>query len=933
MVNESELINQYKILEPIGKGGMGEVFLAQDTILDRRVAVKFLSESMAQNPVARKRFLREAKSAASLDHPFICKVYETGEYGDKTFIAMEYLKGQTLQERLKAGGLSTAEALKMGTEIAEALETAHEHGIVHRDLKPANIMLTPQGHIKVMDFGLAKHFDQDIGGEAGPNMKTITQQASLTEAGAIAGTIAYMSPEQARGEKVDSRSDLFSFGLIMYEMSTGRHPFMRTSGIETLTAILRDPTPPPRIKPKSNNPVLSPILRQCLAKEATNRYQNTKDLVSDLKKAQRNIFVGGKLWPKAIPLAVVGAMLVLAILYAVRHFTATPSDSAGDGGPAPVSVLIADFQNMTNDPVFDGAIEQALNIGLEGASFITTYRRPDARKLAGELNPEAGAVLDSESARLVCVREGIGLLITGSIEPRGDGYTIKTQAADPVNLQNQMNFDRSVSSKSKVLEGSAWLARKIREELGDMAAEAGSSLTGETFSTSSLAAMHAYTRAQELSKQGHGDEAIKEYEKALAADPEFGRAYSGLALVYRNRGQTDLAEDYFQEALAHIDRMSDREKFRTRGIYYLIHRNFTKAIEENTQLIENYPADHAGHSNLALAYFFAHNYSQAKLIGQNAVNLFPKNINPRYNLSWYALADGDLEMAEREVQNVLQMNPAFTEAFMVKALVLMAGGRIQEAEKVYQELAGISAIGGSLSALGLADLELYRGDAQEAVRILKDRMELDRTLGRTEYLGSKWLYLARAYSLGGQRGASLQAVETAIASSSENGILLAGALLYARAGQLSKAGALAESLKSRIGPEPRAYARLIQGEILLHQGSAADAAELFKESQDILDTWLSHVLLGKAYLALEAYPDAHAEFELCLKRKGEATSVFFDDVPSFHYFPDIHFYYGLAQDGLGSDSALDSFRTFLEIKSEAQQNPLVDEARRRIKNR
>ncbi len=267
-------LDRYEILKPLGQGGMGEVFLARDTLLDRQVALKFLSKKLQESPTARARFLREAKSAAGLDHPFICKVYEAREADGKLFIAMEYVAGETLQARLCKGPLSVKEAVQVATEIAEALEVAHDQEIVHRDLKPSNVMITKQGHAKVMDFGLAKQLSTGLGSQA---------ETYLTQAGAAVGTLAYMSPEQARGDTVDLRSDIFSFGVLVQEMLSAKHPFQRASGAEMLTAILRDPPPPLPIEVTKGFPRLDQIVRKTLAKDASERYPDMKELASDLR--------------------------------------------------------------------------------------------------------------------------------------------------------------------------------------------------------------------------------------------------------------------------------------------------------------------------------------------------------------------------------------------------------------------------------------------------------------------------------------------------------------------------------------------------------------------------------------------------------------------------------------------------------------------------
>jgi serine/threonine protein kinase len=358
MISPGDKVKHYEILELLGKGGMGEVFLAQDTNLDRKVALKFLPEEMQKDDNARVRLLREAKAAASLDHPFICKIFEASEYEGKVFIVMEYIEGKDLRGKLDEGILPLRDSLQVALEIGEALEDAHKKGIVHRDLKPSNIMLTPQGHVKVMDFGLAKYFLTEGEGDI---TETLTKE-SITEQGAIVGTLAYMSPEQARGEEVDARSDIFSLGIIVYEMTTGRHPFSRSNALETLTSILRDSTPPVNIKPRMMNPVLSPILRKALSKEPENRYQNIKDLIDDIRKLQRETFGKALLflrgWPLVAAIAVITAILATGAFLIFRR----PPSGAGLGEQQPISIIITDFKNQTGDTDFDESLEELLRI-------------------------------------------------------------------------------------------------------------------------------------------------------------------------------------------------------------------------------------------------------------------------------------------------------------------------------------------------------------------------------------------------------------------------------------------------------------------------------------------------------------------------------------------------------------------------------------------
>ncbi|MFA9455045.1 MAG: serine/threonine protein kinase, partial [Candidatus Aminicenantaceae bacterium] len=421
----------YKILEVLGKGGMGEVYLAEDLKLERKVAIKVLLEDIQGDDTAKQRFHREAKAAASLDHPFICKVYETGECDGKDYMVMEYLEGETLKDKIAEGPLSITDTLRIMLEMSEALEKAHGKGIVHRDLKPVNIMLTKQGHVKVMDFGLAKHV---LPMGMGDITRTIAQD-TITQAGTIAGTLAYMSPEQAKAKPVDSRSDIFTMGLIFYEMLTGRHPFLKSTQIETLTSILHDPTPPPHMKPKAVNPIVTPVMRKCLAKKPKDRYQETTELVADLRKIRSKI-VGPQLsFKRLAPIAAAGIIVITLGVYGLLHFTRPAGAPGSETGPAPISVLITDFQNQTGETMFAGVMDNALNIVLEDSTFISIFGHEQATKLAEELKPGSGGTLDEETGLLVSRSQGINVVVCPSVEPNEDGYTLNLKALDAANAK------------------------------------------------------------------------------------------------------------------------------------------------------------------------------------------------------------------------------------------------------------------------------------------------------------------------------------------------------------------------------------------------------------------------------------------------------------------------------------------------------------------
>jgi len=930
---ESETIKQYKILNMIGKGGMGEVYIAQDTVLDRKVAIKILPEEFERDAQSRMRFLREAKAAAALDHPFICKVYETGEYDDKAYIVMEFIEGEPLNERLEKEPLHMREALHITLEIAEALEKAHSHQIIHRDLKPANIMLTPQGHVKVMDFGLAKWVEPSGGDDLAQTVQDVTQQMTLTEEGAIAGTLAYMSPEQARGKPLDARSDIFSLGLIFYEMATGRHPFIKTSGIETLSAILRDPTPHPQIRPKSHNPLLSPIFRKALSKDVENRYPSIKNFIHDLKKTQRDRIGGSRFLQKGLPI-ILGAIIVTAVLtFLVLKFTRKPQVAAAESSPEPVSILIADVDNKTGDVVFDGVLEKVLSLSLDGTSYVSVFDSKQARQQAIELKPGSEGEIDLEVAQLISRRQGINAVVDASIEETDGGYLIKASAWDPAKAEQIAEIEQTIKEKSDVLKVADVLAAKLSAELGVIPDDSTESLIKETFTTTSIEAMSAYAQGQELDDLGRPDEAIQSLLKALDYDPNFGRAYTTLGVIYYNRGQYDEAKQYFQEGIKRIDQMTTREKYRARGPYYLMTRNFKKAIEEYSALAEQFPGDYSAHANLALAYFFARNMPKAVEEGLIDIEQNPQSINGRYNLSWYALGAGDFQTVEEQTRIVLERRPDFAEAYVTQALAHLGQGRGAQAAESYNKLEAVDTFGASVAATGLADIAVYEGRLKDAAGILQNGITFDLENEWSYNAAEKYLMLANIQLTQGNNTQAAQTAAKALDTHSHEAILYGAAEVYLKVGQTDKARELAGQLNKKLEPEPQVYAKLIGGQMSIARGDAQNAIILFQEAQETLDTWLGRFLLGCAYLEAEAYTEAYSEFELCLKRKGEATSVYVNDLPSYRYFPPVYYYMGRSQEGLGSDAATNSYQEFLNIKANADPgSPLVEDAHRRSQN-
>jgi tetratricopeptide (TPR) repeat protein/predicted Ser/Thr protein kinase len=927
MVNIGDKIQHYELIRLLGKGGMGEVYLARDSHLERNVALKFLPDELENDPRMRERFLREAKSAAALDHPFICKIYETGTHQGKGYIAMEYVEGETLKDRMERERVPLKEAIRITLEIGEALENAHKAGIVHRDLKPANIMISHQDHTKVMDFGLAKHVL--AGTDAGGMTKTMTQQ-SITEHGAIAGTIAYMSPEQAKGSGIDGRSDIFSLGIILYEMISGSNPFSKPSPIETLTSILRDAAPATHVTPKSVNPVLNPILNKALAKNPEERYFKISDFVADLQKAYREVGGEGRLFSRRA-LVVGGAVLVVALgIFAidkfVRHPTAPPEGAAG---PKTVSVIVADVANNTGDPIFDGILEPMLTVSLGVDEHISVFERKRATGLVNKLDPSAEGRLTEKSALLLSRREGIDAVVNASIEPGKSGYLIKAWAVNSVSGKTVAQAEQAIKNKKEILNIPDLLTAKLRVGLSP---DSSGALLKETFTTTSIEAMKAYADAQQLDSQGKEKEAVDAYLRAIDHDPEFGRAYSGLAVAYANLRQPQLAEKYYKDALDRIDQMTEREKHRTRGGYYLFKSNYKRAIEEYSALVQENPKDQAGYTNLALAYFLSCRMQEAFQIGLLAVELDPENVDYRYNQSWYSLASSDFDKARAEARKTLEIDPSYAQAFVVLALADLVQGRTDGAVKSYESARALSPFGASLAAAGMADLAMYEGRLADAIGILEKGIATDRENKSTFLAADKSLMLAHAYLAQNKKVQAAKAVDQALGLNKREEILCAAGLVYIEARREDKARAVAGELGKKVQDLHLAYGKLIGGNLSLSRGDTANALKLFEEAQGLADTWQGRYAFGRAYLEAKAFPEAQAEFEKCAQRRGEALSLFLNDLPSVRYLDSLDYDIGQALEGQGkSAAAKESYQKFLKIKAKANPGQaMVEDARKRL---
>ncbi|MBI2834373.1 MAG: protein kinase [Acidobacteria bacterium] len=931
---------RYHIIRLLGMGGMGAVYQAWDSTLDVAVALKVVRPEVTANHIvvgeSERRFKRELLLARQVTHKNVVRIHDLGEIASIKYITMAYVEGLDLATILKREGkLPVSQALRIVRGIVSGLRAAHDAGVVHRDLKPANIMIEAEsGEPLIMDFGIARPAAVSTNAAEQGSRDTVRRRlrpalAGATTAGAVVGTLSYMAPEQAKGQAVDQRADVYALGLIFYDMLTGAGRVERAaSEITELQERMEHPPSPVRSVEPLVPDSLDRLIHRCLQPDRDARYRTAAEVAAALDALDAE----GRPLPRVRRLTArlmsLTALAVAGLVTATWWFARAPTAPVQK---EPMSVLITDFDNQTNDPVFEGAVEQALAIAIEDASFITSYPRDRARQLAAEIRP--GSRLDEASARLVSVREGIKVILAGSIASKGSGFAIAVKAIDPADGKVLTTETTSARRKTDVLAGVASCAAAIRGALGDEKPESARLAAAETFTAASLEAMRAYVRGQDLAAAGRYQEAIQAYEEALSHDSKFGRAYISMGAIYKNLKEDQKAEGLYQQGLKLLDRMTERERYRTLGVYYLsVARNHEKAIENYETLVRLYPADNIGYGNLALAYLWAANVPQAVTAGRKAVEVSPRNLMQRTNYAMYSMYAGEFDTAIRETRRVLQENPTYEFAFLPLALASLSKGDVQAARETFDRLAKVSALGYSLANMGEADAEMYYGRFRKAAGILESGMAADRRAGSSGNLAHKYVALAETLLASGAQDAAADMAGKALTLSRHEAVLFSAARVFVEAGQEEPARRVARDLQNMLQQQTRSYASLITGQLALSRGELSGALDAFQEAVKRHDSWFARFLLGRGYLEAGHFAEALAEFELCLKRRGEAADVFFVDTPTLRYLPPVYYWLARAQQELGAMAAARvNYEQFLKLRGDADPpDPLAADAASRL---
>ena len=915
------LARRYEILKVVGEGGMGAVYKAKDRELDRLVALKVIRPELASNPDILQRFKQEILLSSKVTHRNVVRIYDLGEAEGLKFITMEYVDGRDLRQKLKQEGkLGVSEARDIIAQVFSGLAAAHREGIIHRDLKPGNIMQDATGRVVVMDFGLARTVASD----------------GMTRTGMMVGTMEYMSPEQAQAKNLDARSDIFTVGLIFYELLSGKMPYEADSVVASLLKRSREPAAPVSSHDTAIPRSLSSIVAKCLELEPELRYQSADEAFAALDKWQEKgaasalRFPEVRPWARDIPwplLGVVTTVIVLAVTgFLLRNRLFGPS---GSSTRAPISVLVADFQNNTHDSLFDDTLEPMLNVALEGASFINAYNRSTARRLASKL-PDASGKLDENAARLVAVNEGIAVVLTGSLSNREGGYALSVKAVDAVTGKTLSSANANAANKDELLLDIPKIVAPIRKALGDATPESVQlEQDAGAFSASSLAAVHQYGIAMEQLLAGNSQEAIQSFSNVIALDPNFARAYGGMASAYGNLGRTQDAEKYVKLAMEHVDRMTERECYRVRGLYYFATSNYPKCIEEYGELLKRFPADDSAWANIAACYLSVRRIPEAVTAAQRAVEIVPKGAVQRVVLSFYSSYDGDFATGEREAQTALKLNPS-SQAYLALAEAQLGLGQMTQATDTYHTMEKIDALGASLAASGVADVASYEGRYTDAVQMLEQGVTADMGAKNADGAAEKLAAIAQLHLLLQQKAAAVAAATKALSLSQAVPVRVLAARALLEAGETTRAQKLADGLASEIQPETQAYAKIIRGDLALQRGDKNEAISMFSGATQLVDTWIGRFDLGRAYLEAGMFVEADSEFDRCMKRRGEALEIFQDSTPTFAYFPPVYYYQGRVREGLKSPGFAEPYRTYLGIRGKAKEDPLLADINRRI---